>query len=91
MKFEVGEVAVLAVNLMRTTTMEIAVPKGAEVTIKAIGHRGYDYQLESEDGIDKVCDECDLRKRRPPEEPAEDEFQQELKLWLSPAKRLDNA
>ncbi len=44
-----------------------------------------DYYIKDlESGKEWAPDECCLRKRRPPEQPAEKEFQADLKKWLKP-------
>ncbi len=92
MKFELGEIAVVRTCPSgREWNNLCPLEPGDEVEVKqhhAISLRGdiMDYGVMDTDGALWSCNEHMLRKRRPPEEPAEDEFQEELNHWLNKEK-----
>ena len=85
MKFKVGEIVILVESL-------VPIYNGTEVEIKKVGpglpvdktgEIGVkDYYVTTPDGKEWGADEQYLRKRRPPEEPADEEFQEDLRDWL---------
>ena len=93
MKFKVGEIAILVKN-PTWSTCNLTI--GDEVTIKKIGpvkgrnESGLvsyrDYLINDEYGDCWAINESKLRKRRPPEEPAEKWFQDDLRDLLGNRK-----
>jgi hypothetical protein len=85
MKFEVGEIAITVVDLCRTTGDEIwSAGIEVEVTEQRPSSSIFDadYRVKLPNGEAALVMEMDLRKRHPPETPAEDQFQHDLGRWL---------
>lgn len=90
MKFEVGEIAVYVDAVVDTWL------NGRECTIEAVGpfeafqwlsdklicEEAADYLVSMSGEGRFLADENHLRKRHPPETPAEDQFQHDLGRWL---------
>ena len=87
MKFEVGEIAILVVDMVALETGS-SVPRGTEVEVTGpylgpgVNGHMFDYVIDIPNLGPGVVAHSDLRKRRPPETPADDEFQYDLGRWL---------
>ena len=90
MKFKLDEIAIMNSN---PNWPDYRLSFGDEITITGIGpipgkyksgeRHTADYKIIDEYGDQWLCMEHDLRKRRPPEEAAEEEFQEQLRGWLN--------
>lgn len=92
MKFSVGEIAIYIGNGPCSNEDHEVLAVGPFVPFETVPLSdaaafrcpdAVDYVVRDLDGINWGVDECHLRKRCPPEEPAEDEFQQQLSQWLN--------
>lgn len=92
-KFSVGEIAIYhgaereawgEVEIIKVGPFYDPEPVGG---LPAPGHGDFawnvDYIAAWPDGTHWGVDECVLRKRRSPETPADEEFQQDLRRWLN--------
>lgn len=93
-KFEVGEIAIACnlepewehVNGMEVEVLQVGSWEIGDV-VRIDGnlwrvHEKCQYVVRWADDVLGALLESELRKKRPPEQPADDEFQQDLKRWL---------
>lgn len=84
-KFRVGEIAILLpIEVSAITGLEIYVNQDVEVIVINPAVRGrcfhelHDYSVMASDGHKILCDEYELKKKKPPEEDAREWFDKNI-------------